>query len=149
MIGTQIGPYRVVAKLGEGGMGVLYEAEDTRLGRHVALKFLPESPGLTDESVERFLREARIASSLNHPNICTVYDIGLHEGRHFIAMELLEGESLRERIHGQPLAVDQVLDIGCQLADALDAAHGKGIIHRDIKPGNVFVTKRGQAKLLD
>ena len=149
MIGQQIQHYRVVRQLGAGGMGIVYEAEDTRLGRHVALKFLPESHGVSPENVERFLREARIASSLNHPNICTIYDVGVHEGRHFIAMELLEGESLRGRIHGHPLPLQEMLDVGCQLADALDAAHAKGIIHRDIKPANVFITKRGQAKLLD
>jgi tetratricopeptide (TPR) repeat protein len=149
MIGKEIQHYRIVRQLGAGGMGVVYEAEDTRLGRHVALKFLPESPGLADENVERFLREARIASSLNHPNICTIHDVGVHEGRHFIAMELLEGESLRSRIQGSPLPPAQVLEVGVQLADALDAAHTKGIIHRDIKPANVFLTKRGQAKLLD
>jgi serine/threonine protein kinase/tetratricopeptide (TPR) repeat protein len=149
MVGQQVQHYRIIRQLGAGGMGIVYEAEDTRLGRHVALKFLPEGHGVSPESVERFLREARIASSLNHPNICTIHDVGTHEGRHFIAMELLEGESLRGRIHGQPLPLEQILEIGCQLADALDAAHGKGIIHRDIKPANVFVTKRGQAKLLD
>jgi serine/threonine protein kinase len=147
MIGKEIHQYRIVRQLGAGGMGVVYEAEDTRLGRHVALKFLPESTGVAEDHVERFLREARIASSLNHPNICTIHDVGMHEGRHFIAMELLEGESLRSRIHGSPLA--QVLEVGTQLADALDAAHAKGIIHRDLKPANVFLTKRGQAKLLD
>ena len=149
MIGKEIQHYRIVRQLGAGGMGVVYEAEDTRLGRHVALKFLPENPSVADESLERFLREARIASSLNHPNICTIHDVGVHEGRHFIAMELLEGESLRSRIHGSPLPLAQVLEVGGQLADALDAAHAKGIVHRDIKPANVFLTKRGQAKLLD
>jgi len=149
MIGKDIQHYRIVRQLGAGGMGVVYEAEDTRLGRHVALKFLPESTGVADEHVERFLREARLASSLNHPNICTIHDVGVHEGRHFIAMELLEGESLRSRIHGNALPPAQVLEVGSQLADALDAAHGKGIIHRDIKPANVFLSKRGQAKLLD
>jgi tetratricopeptide (TPR) repeat protein len=149
MIGQQIQHYRIVRQLGSGGMGIVYEAEDTRLGRHVALKFLPDGHGVTEEALERFLREARIASSLNHPNICTVHDIGVHEGRHFIAMELLEGESLRSRINGQPMPLPQILDVGCQLADALDAAHAKGIVHRDIKPANVFLTKRGQAKLLD
>jgi tetratricopeptide (TPR) repeat protein len=149
MIGQQIQHYKILRQLGAGGMGIVYEAEDTRLGRHVALKFLPDSPSVATENVERFLREARIASSLNHPNICTIYDVGIHEGRHFIAMELLEGESLRGRIQDRPLPLEQILDTGCQLADALDAAHGKGIIHRDIKPANVFITKRGQAKLLD
>ena len=149
MIGKDIQHYRIVRQLGAGGMGVVYEAEDTRLGRHVALKFLPESTGVADDHVERFLREARIASSLNHPHICTIHDVGMHEGRHFIAMELLEGESLRSRIHGSPLPLAEVLEVGTQLADALDAAHGKGIVHRDIKPANVFLTKRGQTKLLD
>src|SRR5688572_27024071 len=149
MIGTLIQHYRIVRQLGAGGMGIVYEAEDTRLGRHVALKFLPESHGIAHENVERFLREARIASSLNHPNICTIYDVGVHEGRHFIAMELLEGESLRSRIHGNPLPLEQLIDISAQLADALDAAHAKGIVHRDIKPANIFLSRRGQAKLLD
>jgi tetratricopeptide (TPR) repeat protein/predicted Ser/Thr protein kinase len=149
MIGNQIQQYRIIRQLGAGGMGVVYEAEDTRLGRRVALKFLPESHGVAEENVERFLREARIASSLNHPNICTIYDVSVHEGRHFIAMELLEGESLRSRIHGNPIPLSQVLELGVHLADALDAAHAKGIVHRDIKPANIFLTKRGQAKLLD
>jgi tetratricopeptide (TPR) repeat protein len=149
MIGQHIQHYRIVRQLGSGGMGIVYEAEDTRLGRHVALKFLPEQLALTADMVERFEREAKIASSLNHPNICTIYDVGSHEGRRFIAMELVDGESLRSRIHGQPLPLDAILDLGCQLADALDAAHKKGIVHRDIKPANVFITRRGQAKLLD
>ena len=149
MIGKDIQHYRIVRQLGSGGMGIVYEAEDTRLGRHVALKFLPEHQGLDADTVERFLREAKIASSLNHPNICTIYDVGSHEGRQFIAMELLDGESLRGRIHGHPIPLDMILDIGCQIADALDAAHAKGIIHRDIKPANIFITRRGQAKLLD
>jgi len=149
MIGEQVQHYRVLRQLGAGGMGVVYEAEDTRLGRRVALKFLPESHGLAAEAVERFEREARIASSLNHPNICTIYDVGTHGDRRFIAMELLDGEPLRSRIQGQPLPFDLVLDVGCQLADALEAAHARGIVHRDIKPANVFITKRGHAKLLD
>jgi eukaryotic-like serine/threonine-protein kinase len=153
MIGRQVQSYRILRQLGAGGMGVVYEAEDTRLGRRVALKFLPISLGESPEASARFEREARMLSSLNHPNICTIHDIGTtadegHE-RRFIVMELLEGESLRARIHGQPLALDLILDVGCQIGDALDAAHDKGIVHRDIKPANIFITKRGQAKLLD
>ena len=152
MIGEQVQHYRILRQLGAGGMGVVYEAEDLRLGRHVALKFLPESLVVSPEVVERFEREARIASSLNHPNICTLYDIGedaAHGGRRFIVMELLDGESLRDRIHAHALPLDLVVNTGCQIADALDAAHAKGVIHRDIKPANIFLTKRGQAKLLD
>jgi tetratricopeptide (TPR) repeat protein/predicted Ser/Thr protein kinase len=149
MIGDQILHYRVVRQLGSGGMGVVYEAEDTRLGRHVAMKFLPPSLHVSPEAIDRFEREARIASSLNHPNICTIYDVGVHDGRQFIVMELLEGDSLRGRIAGHPLPLEQILDTSCQIADALDAAHAKGIIHRDLKPANIFITKRGQAKLVD
>jgi tetratricopeptide (TPR) repeat protein len=149
MVGSQIQHYRIVRQLGAGGMGVVYEAEDTRLGRHVALKFLPEGAGITAEAVERFVREAKIASSLNHPNICTIYDIGEHDGRRFIAMELLEGQSLRDAIHAKPLAMDDVIALGAQIADALGAVHASGVIHRDLKPANIFITRRGQAKLLD
>jgi tetratricopeptide (TPR) repeat protein len=149
MIGQQVQHYRIVRQLGAGGMGIVYEAEDLRLGRHVALKFLPEETTAAPAAVERFEREARIASSLNHPNICTIHDIGVHDHRRFIAMELLDGESIRSRIHGQPLPLSVILDAGCQIADALDAAHGKGIVHRDLKPANIFLTRRGPAKLLD
>jgi eukaryotic-like serine/threonine-protein kinase len=153
MIGRHVGAYRIIRHLGAGGMGVVYEAEDTRLGRHVALKFLPASLDVSPEAAARFEREARLASSLNHPSICTIHDIGVFDDdgktRRFIVMELLEGDALRGRIHGQPLPLDLVLDISSQIADALDAAHAKGIVHRDIKPANIFLTKRGQAKLLD
>jgi len=149
MQGTQVLHYRIIRQLGSGGMGIVYEAEDTRLNRRVALKFLPESLGMSREAAERFAREAQLAASLNHPNICTIHESGVHEGRPFFVMELLEGDSLRSRIGGTPLPTDQILDIGCQMADALEAAHTKGIIHRDIKPANIFITTRGQAKLLD